>query len=949
MSTDDQAKEDERAAEKAAREAAWWAHWREQDFSWDGLAALRPGGEPKHPWLGWSASPDGRCIETVKAPKGSRPATQQDYLRWDSATGRLRTDEDLGGLLVKDKGQAVFHILHLPPTHSDGTPSFKADLKAKDWQTLEAEVDRLIQLGGETDAAVGKAEFKGADNRTQLSGAILCRFPRPPTPEDKNSEPAMLHLAANFSAWLDNVDASTLEFGSSLWMHAAAFLGDANFRNAQFSGGDADFYHAQFSGGDAYFSEAQFSGGDADFYHAQFSGGDAYFSEAQFSGGDASFTEAQFSGGGAGFREAQFSGGDAYFYQAQFSGGNADFNQAQFSGGDAYFSEAQFSGGDAYFYHAQFSGGDAYFSEAQFSGGDASFNQAQFSGGGAGFREAQFSGGDAYFRQAQFSGGDANFLNAQFSGGNAYFTEAQFSGGDANFYQAQFSGGNANFYHAQFSGGNADFNQAQFSGGDAYFSEAQFSGGDASFNQAQFSGGGAGFREAQFSGGDAYFRQAQFSGGDANFLNAQFSGGNAYFTEAQFSGGDANFYQAQFSGGNANFYHAQFSGGNADFWGTIFGLQRLLPGDLGLPRETAFWIHGSRDARFDQAEFTHGATFLAARFLGEASFRSARFAQSCEFGRADQHRSGSEVRPGAAFQHRLSLRGASFNGLADFSRVRFPQRAEDRNSAFEGARFFEPLDFKGVATLPFSAFHGIRLDQGILLDSDHPDSGQFEAALKAAEAAAGRDDAFDPGEDSDPDFERRGRDKRFAALEAGCRALKTAMAEENDRAREQVFYTFELRAREHRFDRSAEPDKQGPLTLAGYRFSRAYGIITNYGTSISRPLIWLGKLTLGFAALNLLVLAIALFAGSVAAENWVWWAPDAPIHPSLTDTLGLAFKNALGPLRVLAGNGAAFDHLGDRAPIFTGLMLVSTLIQGLASSALIFLSLLALRRQFQIN
>ncbi len=775
MSKGDKAQQDERAAEKAAREAAWWAQWRENDYSWDGLAALEEDGTPEKRWIGWSVTPDGHCVETATAPEGSRPATRQDYLRWDSSASRLRTNTDLlnAGLLVKDKGQSAFHILHLPPSHSDGRPSFKADLKAQEWQTLEAEVDRLIRLGGETDAAVGKADFKGADNRTQLSGAILRRFPSPPAPEEESSEPASFHLAANFSAWLGNVDASTLEFGSSLWMRAAAFLGDADFGKAQFSGGYADFGHAQFSGR------------LADFWNAQ------------------------------------------------------------------------------------------------------------FSGGYANFENARFSGGAPFFRNAQFSGGYANFENAQFSCGNAFFLNAQFSGGYANFENAQFSGGYAYFQNAQFSGGNADFRNAQFSGGDADFENAQFSGGDAYF------------WHAQFSGRNADFRNAQFSGGDANFENAQFSGGDAYFTEAQFSGGDAFYHQAQFSGG---------------------------------------------DADFQQAEFELGAIFLGARFHGEAGFRGARFRQACEFGQADQHESaGTAILPGAQFDKRLSLRSASFKGLADFSRVRFPQRAEDRNSAFEGARFFEPLDFKGVATLPFSAFHGIRLDQGILLDSDHPDPAQFDAALKAAAAAAARDDAFEPGDERDPDSERRGRDKRFAALEAGCRALKTAMAEENDRAREQVFYTFELRAREHRFDRSAEPGKQGPLTLAGYRFSRAYGIIANYGTSISRPLIWLGKLTLGFAALNLLVLALALLFGSVAAENWVWWAPDAPFHPSLTDTLGLAFKNALGPLRVLAGNGGTFDHLGDRAPIFTGLMLVSTLIQGLASSALIFLSLLALRRQFQIN
>src|SRR5262245_47687828 len=58
---------------KEELERAWWAAWRKEDFSWDGLA--------KKEWEGWSVAPDGALVETEGAPEGSRDATLQDYWR----------------------------------------------------------------------------------------------------------------------------------------------------------------------------------------------------------------------------------------------------------------------------------------------------------------------------------------------------------------------------------------------------------------------------------------------------------------------------------------------------------------------------------------------------------------------------------------------------------------------------------------------------------------------------------------------------------------------------------------------------------------------------------------------------------------------------------------------------------------------------------------------------
>ena len=91
---------------KEAREAAWWAAWRKQDFSWPGLAAKE--------LQGWSVR-GGFLVETesglgygpaapASSPLEGEQATLQDYWRADPATGRLRSDRELiaaGELLLR--------------------------------------------------------------------------------------------------------------------------------------------------------------------------------------------------------------------------------------------------------------------------------------------------------------------------------------------------------------------------------------------------------------------------------------------------------------------------------------------------------------------------------------------------------------------------------------------------------------------------------------------------------------------------------------------------------------------------------------------------------------------------------------------------------------------------------------------------------------------------------
>ncbi|RKR03875.1 pentapeptide repeat-containing protein [Maricaulis maris] len=523
----------------------------------------------------------------------------------------------------------------------------------------------------------------------------------------------------------------------------------------------------------------------------------------------------------------------------------------------------------------------------------------------------------ANFSQAQFSGGDASFQQAQFSGGYANFGKAQFSGGYAGFENAQFSGGYAYFNQAQFSGGDADFNEAQFSGGDADFTEAQFSGGYANFQQAQFSGGYAIFREAQFSGGNTYFWDAQFSSGNAIFSEAQFSGGDANFKEAQFSGGDAYFEKAQFSGGDASFNQAQFSGGNANF-------------DK---------ISAKHECRFIEAQFEKATYFRDCTFEG-----GVRYGDAFQFGLRD-----TAVRSGARFCAELSFRGSTFHALADFARCRFPEQAEHRNGALEGARFHETVDFKGVEHLPFSAFQGAIFDQGVLIGSNHPKNADFHRARDETEAAVRRDAAIctDPSYDAnkDGDRDRRGRDARFAALEKGCLVLKHAMARGSDRQREQAFHRMELKARERRPVYWIKQKPETQISIFSNLASRFYGLVADYGASSSRPLLALLATAIIFFLLYTMI-ALGLLSQDT---NQLWPDPDPALNRASLAALELALTNMLGPLKFALTDSQPFAAMTADAPGTRLLLGLLSAGQSLISLILLFLSALALRRKFQIN
>lgn len=426
---------------KEQREAQWWADWWAEDYTWEGLT--------RKPLQGWVVA-DGHLREKdtgrlygqspleFPAAVDGRLANLQHYWRADAASGRLRTDAEMGDELIVSDGQHCFHAVHLPVVYEDGAPTAKIGWKADALDELIAS-RRAAAFETNLEGDFFLPVFKGPDGRMRLDGAVL--------------EGGLAHL-----------DAPSPTFNISCYR--TAFLGKASFESAMFAS-YADFTSCMFLA-DARFNGAVFSK-KASFEHAAFYG-ETTFAVTKFSG-EAIFVGTNFSGpamfispvfeSAALFNHARFSD-ESRFEMAKFSqvanfervvfAGVSNFESAEFLGSvrfvvtkfqeSAKFDKATFSS-DANFFGAVFAQ-DVSFGQSAFKQG-VSFDLVNFSGA-AEFEKVDFCSHASFFNtvflksgrfvEATFSG-TARFLDAKWKG-SAYFNQANFEGA-AEFQRCAFS------------------------------------------------------------------------------------------------------------------------------------------------------------------------------------------------------------------------------------------------------------------------------------------------------------------------------------------------------------------------------------------------------------------------------------------------------------------------------------------------------------------------------
>ncbi|WP_084419588.1 pentapeptide repeat-containing protein [Henriciella litoralis] len=575
--------------------------------------------------------------------------------------------------------------------------------------------------------------------------------------------------------------------------------------------------------------------------------------------------------------------------------------------------------------------------------GLASFNSADFFGLTS-FDDATFAQ-NAEFSEASFAG-PAWFTNAAFAG-SAVFSKATFSGG-AWFASTTISG--SAWFDASTFASRATFDSAVFAG-DAFFSEAYFA-RDAWFEDTKF-------------GDDGWFIDA-FFGGEASFDRARFAG-SAGFNKAAFRG-EASFDQTNFTW-DAWFIEAAFA-------------------QLSWFTDATF----AKDTSFSEATFLREVWFEEAAFIGDTSFEDAQFVGPAYF----NGKSASVITDSAigtvttdastgnfdinfpsqpSWVSKRSFTNVSFASTLFLEEVFFDNRDFHSQTSFENSVFLRPV-----------AFHDSKLHRGISFRSSYlrgamnrelePDKKLSKALtnswhqglrrLHAAEqkAAVGKgndkDEPFPKFEswkqkflkvrqEKNVEFEAKADSERseyYGELEDCYRTLKQIMEERRDRSQEARFFKLELKARRKRRDEH--------VLMWERIFSDVYGAISDFGTSIIRPVIWIAGSVLTFAILY-------------------WCMGNAYSLPPTASSWGEALSYSFGrvlPFGPWAGaepctlpgrlmeltpphdapscalqNGVDYT-LRPGTPIIFQLIASA---QSLFALILVFLSGLAVRRKFQIN
>ena len=281
------------------------------------------------------------------------------------------------------------------------------------------------------------------------------------------------------------------------------------------------------------------------------------------------------------------------------------------------------------------------------------------------------------------------------------------------------------------------------------------------------------------------FRSATFFS-EADFSLVRFNN-NADFSSVTFSG-EPNFYRARFYcsaeftsatfSGTANLCEALFNKG-VDFQSARFsGSVDFQSATLADPNFGSVTFPDY--ANFKSANFSGLAHFFSAEFSGVADFDAAKFSGVADFGSATFYKTANFL--SATFSAMASFRAATF-----FRRIRFINADFGGNTIFADVRFeSRVLDFRGATMHEATEWHGVTWA---------------------------------------PPGSKAGAQQQVYAYERLKQEMERLKKDED----EQNFFRRELRARR---------GLVRPLS-GGWLLNLVYQASSDYGNSISGPLLWL--------------------------------------------------------------------------------------------------------------
>lgn len=533
-------------------------------------------------------------------------------------------------------------------------------------------------------------------------------------------------------------------------------------------------------------------------------------------------------------------------------------------------------------------------------------------------RNASFAGvlwkGGGAFRSNVFLE-EVNFSRSYFAAdthcdriicfGRAFFSGSVFKG--STFFLGA-------IFHEQ-----AEFEDVDFEG-DLEFGFSKFHRVD--FNRTKFLGTTR-FEGAKF-GVYAQF-QSKFEG-SANFKDAIFSG-TAFFDSVKFK--SVSFENAAFNG-STTFYGACF-GGSSDFDNSIF----------------------SGSAKFERAEFFDTVDFSNGIFRSALNFKNACFTgvMKCRY----RDFLDDAIFDGASFAKPVDFYGSQFHKFASFQTAIWPDNIISTHSSFDQTLFIGLVTFAGSGFGRLASFNGAKFERGLVIDDVEESASRTRFRKELDEAVSYSRQEFHQQlesinaarENSGINFlnrrdrrqlENELRDRRLAELEGGCRTLKKHYSAISDNVNEQRMYRFEILARR----------EQHIVNYSEKTISYLYGLFSRFGDSFLRPIFGLVFL--------IFIFAIIYISLGVAADEIIYKDLIVYIKNNFADSVLFSWTNTFKPLSALSVDAPDAKNPSWSSTFVVGhgnefhlLIVALSTIQSIFSVTLAFLSVLAVRRKFQIH
>ena len=273
---------------------------------------------------------------------------------------------------------------------------------------------------------------------------------------------------------------------------------------------------------------------------------------------------------------------------------------------------------------------------------------------------------------------------------------------------------------------------------------------------------------------------------------------------------------------------------------------------------------------------------------------------------------------------------ATFFRFANFNNVEFEGDAEFLQCSFKSAVYFgdssfqKSASFKAIRGKSIFTLHNVKF-------SNVPDF--TEAHFKEAPQ-------FDDVELKPEGFKKSQAHESKPNLPSLWRALRRLAIQAHDYERELQFFKGEIIAR-----RGSE-DKR---THARYWFGLLYQILSDFGRSMGRPLLWLGISLLFFATFYACQGPVEIKQLLIKHVSCI----DGPSDSRLV-ALGVSIVNAF-PFAAISSSDllnqfyACLYYIPESAPVIPYVVSFVSGIQFFVSAVLLFLFILAVRNHFRIK